>query len=209
MTNDKLRRQAKDYYTRKLAEYGPIARGADWSTDESQILRFEVLISVAGDEKNYSLLDFGCGYGALLPVLRKKGWLGKYWGFDLSAAMIESARECQKVDTAAVFTSALEDVSVCDYAVASGVFNVKGAATNAEWMDYMHETVQQMASTSRKGFSFNVLTSYSDVEKRRADLYYADPCYWFDFCKRNYGKFVILRHDYPLWEFTLCVKKEA
>ena len=53
---------------------------------------------------------------------------------------------------------------------------------------------------------FNALTSYSDADKRRDDLYYADPLHWFDYCKRKHSRFVTLLHYYPLYEFTVLVR---
>jgi hypothetical protein len=58
---------------------------------------------------------------------------------------------------------------------------------------------------SRRGFAFNALTSYSDRDKQRDDLYYADPLHWFDHCKKHYSRYVSLLHDYPLFEFTILV----
>ena len=56
------------------------------------------------------------------------------------------------------------------------------------------------------GFGFNVLTLYSDADKRRADLYYADPLELFTHCRLTFSRFVTLLHDYPLYEFTLLVR---
>lgn len=39
-------------------------------------------------------------------------------------------------------------------------------------------------------------------------LYYADPCFLFDHCKRNYSDRVALLHDYGLYEFTMLVTKQ-
>ena len=64
------------------------------------------------------------------------------------------------------------------------------------------------AKLSRTGFAFNALSLYSDPDRRRPDLYYADPLYWFDHCKRRYCRFVALLHDYPLYEFTILVRKK-
>jgi len=38
-------------------------------------------------------------------------------------------------------------------------------------------------------------------------LYYGDPCFYFDLCKRSYSRQVALMHDYGLYEFTLLVRK--
>jgi hypothetical protein len=64
-----------------------------------------------------------------------------------------------------------------------------------------------MNGWSRKGFAFNVLTKYSDRQHMKKHLYYADPAFLFDYCKKNFSKYVAVRHDYPLFEFTVHVKK--
>ncbi len=62
---------------------------------------------------------------------------------------------------------------------------------------------------SLQGFAFNALTSYSDPEYMRDDLFYADPSWLFDHCKRTYSSQVALLHDYGLYEFTILVRKNA
>ena len=70
----------------------------------------------------------------------------------------------------------------------------------------MRRTIDRLAALATKGFAFNALTSYSDADRRRDDLHYADPLHWFDYCKRSHSRFVTLLHDYPLYEFTLLVR---
>jgi hypothetical protein len=64
-----------------------------------------------------------------------------------------------------------------------------------------------MDEISTRGFSFNVLTSYSDEDKKRDYLYYADPLFLFDYCKRHFSRKVALLHDYPIYEFSILVRK--
>ena len=45
-------------------------------------------------------------------------------------------------------------------------------------------------------------------DRMRDDLYYADPGFVFDHCKRRYSRHVALLHDYGLWEFTVLVRSE-
>jgi hypothetical protein len=71
----------------------------------------------------------------------------------------------------------------------------------------VRETIADLAALGTRGFAFNALTLYSDVEKRRPDLHYADPLELFDHCKRTYSRFVTLLHDYPLYEFTILVRR--
>ena len=95
-----------------------------------------------------------------------------------------------------------------EHVIASGIFNVRGVAISTDdWEAYVHRTLDRLDEHSRKGFAFNVLTGYSDVERMRPDLYYADPCAVFDHCKRKYARNVALLHDYDLYEFTIIVRK--
>jgi hypothetical protein len=52
-----------------------------------------------------------------------------------------------------------------------------------------------------------MLTSYSDPERMRPELYYGDPRFFFDRCKRDYTRNVALLHDYDLYEFTIIARK--
>ena len=67
--------------------------------------------------------------------------------------------------------------------------------------------LDRLNALSARGFAFNMLTKYSDAERMRSDLYYADPCFLFDYCKKRYARRVSLLHDYPLYEFTMIVRK--
>jgi hypothetical protein len=40
----------------------------------------------------------------------------------------------------------------------------------------------------------------------RADLYYADPLFFFEHCRQRFSRRVALLHDYPLYEFTILVR---
>jgi len=106
-----------------------------------------------------------------------------------------------------VVTAKREQLQPADFAVASGVFNVKQDADNDSWRAYIWETLADLAALGTRGFAFNALTSYSDEDKRRPDLYYADPLEAFDRCKRTFSRFVTLLHDYPLYEFTIIVRR--
>ena len=67
--------------------------------------------------------------------------------------------------------------------------------------------LHKMNDISRRGFSFNMLTKYSDPEYMRQHLYYADPCYLFDYCKMHFSRNVALLHDYEVYDFTILVRK--
>jgi hypothetical protein len=138
--------------------------------------------------------------------LRAKGLDGDYWGYDLCEPMIAAARSEFSGDPRAHFTSDRAELPNADYCVASGIFSVKLDADDAAWHDHMMATIHEMAALSTRGIAFNALTSYSDRDKLRRDLYYADPLQLFDYCKRNLSRRVALLHDYKLYDFTIIVR---
>ena len=209
MTDEVLRDEVARYYTDTLRRHGANAQGVDWRDDGSQQTRFTQLLRVAEWAERVEVLDYGCGYGALVDELDRDGRPFRWVGFDISEAMLDEARsrhggraECVVVAE----ESALEPV---DFVVASGIFNVRLEADEGEWGRYVEGVVDRLDKLSQRGFAFNMLTSYSEPDKRRPDLYYADPLAWFDRCKRRYSSQVALLHDYGLWEFTIVVRKET
>ena len=123
--------------------------------------------------------------------------------------MIAKAKEVHGEDPQSTFVTEERMLTEVDYTVASGIFNVKLETAAAEWDEYVLQTLGRIDALSRKGFAINVLTKYSDAEFMRPDLYYADPLFLFDYCKTNYSRFVALLHDYPLYEFTILVRKDG
>ena len=200
--------EVANYYSGKLAEHGDTPRGVDWNSEESQKIRFEQLCKLINSENPaFSLNDLGCGYGALLEYLRDKHPACNYLGVDVSSDMIDAAIRRNPASQQARFISSTEPDQIADYGVASGIFNVRLGRTDAEWLDYLKATLDVLDRTNSLGFAFNCLTSYSDEDKKREYLYYADPCRLFDLCKRRYSRQVALLHDYGLYEFTILVRK--
>jgi SAM-dependent methyltransferase len=194
----------RGYYTGRLAEHGPTPRGVDWNGAESQEARFRQLLRLV--DGPCVLGDYGCGYGALLGFARAAGFAGEYRGYDLAPAMVAAARDRHGGDPLVAFGDHEDILAGCDVVVASGVFNVKLDTPVTDWEAYVFRTLDRLADLGPKGFAFNALTGYSDPDRRRPDLYYADPCRLFDRCKRRYSRQVALLHDYGLYEFTILVR---
>jgi hypothetical protein len=121
--------------------------------------------------------------------------------------MIEAATQRHHGRGNAVYSVGHKPRVVADYGIASGIFNVRLKHGEAEWLAYVKDTLDVLDRASSAGFSCNFLTSYSDPDKMRDNLYYADPCFWFDYCKQRYSRHVALLHDYGLYEFTVLVRK--
>lgn len=211
MQNNKtdLLTEVAEYYTSKLAEHGETPHGVDWNGEEGQTLRFEQLCKIIDTTNHFSINDLGCGYGALYEFLSNKNEEFSYLGIDVSDSMIKAAEQRYIDIPQANFILSSEPNQVADFCVASGIFNVRMGRSDEEWLSYLEATLDVLDRTSRVGFAFNCLTSYSDTDKMRDYLYYADPCVLFDLCKRRYSRNVALLHDYDLYEFTILVRKQS
>jgi SAM-dependent methyltransferase len=205
-TSDSILAETARYYSAKIAQHGENPQGVDWNSIDSQYTRFKELCRIRNSATDFSVNDLGCGYGALLDYFLDQKFNCKYYGYDVSGEMIDAASTRHKGLQNATFHVAAEPIEIADFGIASGIFNVKQSRTDEEWKAHLVETLDKMAATSRLGFAFNCLTSYSDPPKMRDDLFYADPCWLFDFCKRNYSRNVALLHDYGLYEFTILVR---
>ena len=204
--NDAFVGRAAAYYASKLRAHGPTHRGVDWNSSQSQELRFEQLLRVCGAVPRLDVNDYGCGYGALVDYLAADGRPFEYAGYDASAEMIDAARAAHAGVAGCTFTSTRPDLTPRAYTIVSGVFNVKLDAKHDDWWEYVAGALDDVAAVSTSGFAFNLLTSYTDPGRRRADLFYAQPEAVFTHCLTRYSRAVALVHDYPLYEFTVLVR---
>jgi SAM-dependent methyltransferase len=211
MLNDVL-----TYYHKKLIEHGPNARGVDWSDSDRQRLVFDQITKVCFSPRSgvrdsgFTLLDYGCGHASLLGYLVENSWpFEKYVGFDLLPDMLAAGRKLYHAHLdKAEFIDQRDALQPADYVVASGLITVKTEADFSAWQSYVLETLGDMWSLAKKGLAFNSLTKYSDPPKMRDHLYYADPCFLFDYCKTHFSRNVALLHDYGLYEFTVLVRRD-
>lgn len=212
IVKDTIYSQIENYFGNTISTYGPSPRGADWNSGEAQELRFsqlEKIIPPATQPGQGSLLDFGCGYGALLSYIRRRGLNCRYIGVDCVPRMIAEAKKLHKLDPYATFVCSREPTENVNIIVVSGSFNFKGKVEEADWKEFVLEQLDTINASATDGFAFNLLTSYSDEDKIRADLYYADPCFYFDYCKRHFSPNIALLHDYGAYEFTVLVRKSS
>ena len=195
------------YYSDKLAEHGETARGVDWNGDESQQLRFHQLAQILRPSSGFSINDLGCGYGALFDYLQARYQDFSYYGYDVSSDMVRAAISRYDGKPQAQFYVAAGPLQLADYGIASGIFNVRLKCNPVEWGKYIEATLDVLNQSSRFGFAFNCLTSYSDQDKVKDHLYYASPSALFDLCMQRYSRYVALLHDYALYEFSILVRK--
>jgi hypothetical protein len=209
MTREDIFEKKRRYFEERLEAYGPTPKGVDWNSADAQETRFRQILKVCGDFRGFTINHYGCGYGALYDFMKAQGYDFHFFGYDISVKMIEAAKRLHGNDSGCLFVADKSELPVSDYTVASGIFNLRFGLSDAEMEEYLFDTIDEINNLSCKGFSFNVLTKYSDAGHIRPDLFYADPCKVFDYCMVNYSRSVALLHDYKLYDFTIMVKKHS
>ena len=184
------------HYRALLDYYGPGHRAVQWSSVDAQIRRFGVLCEVV--ESSASVMDVGCGLGALLRFLRdERGFTGRYLGLDFVPEFIEHASR-QNIDDPHAsfqrFDARFEGFPRgYDTIVISGVFNnlVNDRASHLEWV---HRTVERAFSAAAVAVAFNSLSTAVDQYER--ELFFSDPGEMFTWCAERLTRKLKLRHDY-------------
>jgi SAM-dependent methyltransferase len=194
------------YYASKLAVHGPTPLGVDWNGIDSHEQRHRQFLRLLAGSPDASVIDLGCGFGDFLRFVRASGHRGGFVGYDIAQSMIEKARELHGEGDDRKWRVGAEPADAADFAIASGIFNVKGDVPNETWTHYVHDTIDILARAGRRGFGFNVLSLSSDPDRRRPGLYYADPVGMLRHCLSRYGRSVALLQDYGLYEFTVTVR---
>ncbi len=197
-------------YSHSLKKNGATSNAVGWNSTSSHTHRFDILTNQLIDKEDtiISVNDYGCGYGALLKYLidLKKLQVSEYNGFDISSDMLKTCSEIYIRFTGKLnlFNSS-NITSYSDYSIASGTFNVKLNYEDNMWEEFICNKLMEMNTFSKRGFSFNLLTT--EVDWKEPHLYYGDPDHWFQYCKSLFSDDVLLIKDYDLFEWTIIVKK--
>ena len=195
------------HYAAKLAAHGAMPNGVDWNSAASHELRHRQFLRLLEGLPEASVLDLGCGYGDFFRFLRASGHRGPFVGYDIVPGMIAKARELHGEAADRQWRIGSEPAETVDFVIASGIFNVKGGASQELWAVHVNATIDLLARVGRCGFGFNLLSLASDRGRRRGDLYYADAGAMLTYCLERFGRHVALLHDYGLYEFTVIVRR--
>jgi len=204
---DAVWHRVQAYYEAKLARHGANPRGVDWSCTATQWLRFVQLLKLCSFDTPLSLIDLGCGYGALAAFLAERYPRASvdYLGIDLSSAMVRRARRRHRGNPAIRFRIGRSYPQQADYTVASGVMNVRLGCPIPLWESLVRSTLADMRRMSRRGFAVNFLAMLP-VNTPPEMLYCPHPAIWSRYCEEELGCAVEVRDDYGIREYTLLAR---
>ncbi|MFC1874502.1 class I SAM-dependent methyltransferase [Chloroflexota bacterium] len=190
-------------YRERLAKHGQDVKALASGNIERQLVRFQVLSEV-GDLNNHSVLDIGCGFADFYLYLKEKGVKVDYTGIDICPDFIEI---CQARFPEAQFE--VKDIQTApgkrkfDYVISSQTFN--NHLTNEDNETMIRDIIKRAYELSNIGVAIDMISNYVDFKEEH--LYYYSPEDIFRYCKAI-TKRVTLRHDYPLFEFTIYLYQD-
>lgn len=194
--NSEDKRSLIKLYEDRCERFGSDVRAVGWGDVESQALRFEVLSDIA-DLSGCSVCDLGCGFGDLYAYLQGRFDSVNYHGVDLCEGLIKEARK-KYPSVSFEVRDALEhpsDISY-DYILSSGALSYKTAGHES----YVKEMLALMMKMSRKGVAVNFLSSHADYELEKNFHFSPETALTIG---KQLAPYVTIRHDYPLYEFTM------
>jgi len=188
-------------YEDRYNQYGNDIRTVGWGNVDTQRLRFDILSDVA-DLAGKSICDLGCGFGDLYPYLVGRFGRIVYHGIDLSKKLIAEA-ERKHPEASFEVRDILQGGNICnyDFILCSGALNYRIEDNET----YIYKMLCCMMDMAEEGISVNFLSSYADYSLEKN--FHFSPEKAISMGKRI-SKFVSLRHDYPLHEFTLYLYRD-
>ena len=192
-------------YDGRFAEHGSSVKTVGWGSESDQAMRFEVLcrgLNLAGKR----ILDIGCGLGDFVT------WAESHYGPDFDYVGMDLAKDLVNAADArfggprrhfiADTLGAEVDMGEFDVIVLSGTLTFK----TTDNMATMRSLLGNAFARCRGVLCCNFMTSYSDSQLEKNFHYSPEDVFGF---AKSLTRFVILHHDYPLYEFTLQMFRQA
>lgn len=200
-----------------VESHGASPSGVGWSSPQAQTLRFQQLLAIFASHppgEPFTAFDFGCGYGALCPLLAAipQRPLSRYTGYDICPTMIDTARRQFGIDPRFQFEQAALPRAPADYGFVSGTFNYRGEASPDHWQRYLRATLHQLLLHCQRGLAINFLRRVPlapGETPRRPPLgmHYSTPQEWLDFLTPHPRvQSLTLHQDYLPDDFTLLIR---
>lgn len=198
-----------DHYRKTFGEHGPTSKGVDWGDKEwAALLRQNKMLEVVRErEKNrVSLLDVGCGYGALADVIEGRQLDISYTGVDVVEEMVVEAKKRQPVHQFICGDIFEVNIGKYDYVVSNGILTQKGGASTLTMNQFAQRLIRRMFDVCNHGIAFNIMTTYVNYQKE--NLYYRNPAELMAWCMSEITPHAKIDCAYDLWyEYTVYLYK--
>ncbi|MCX6811386.1 MAG: class I SAM-dependent methyltransferase [Candidatus Berkelbacteria bacterium] len=198
-----LKNQIRIRYQKSLKKYGFCPRALKWRTQQAAEARYKNLIHDI-DFKGKTVLDVGCGFADIIPLIKAKTGSFTYTGVDLVPEFIKFAKQkypnFQFVERD-YFGEPLD--KMFDIIISSGTLN----SNIKNPLEYRKRAIKTMFEHASKLLAFNMAGGHPQPKNIRGNrVYYIDSLEMLKFCLSLTPK-IILRHHYRFNDFTIVMYK--
>jgi SAM-dependent methyltransferase len=140
---------SEKFYLASIEKYGINAKGVNWVSQETQELRFDIILDMLPKNIN-TLVDAGCGFGDFYQYLQNKNiQYTKYIGIDSLHKMCTIASKNTKQEI--ILADITKDkLPFAEYYICSGAMNILNTFET-------HLFIKNCLQSSQKAFIFNIL----------------------------------------------------
>lgn len=174
-----------NYYDRLVAGHDDDRAAVGWHTSYAQDVAFLSLTALDGLVDGVSVLDLGCGLGAMKTFFDRRGLAVRYTGYDISSKMVEGARG-RHPDVRFEVRDILKDPpkETFDFVLASGLLTYRVGDQG----QYTRDMIRRMYALCDTAMAFNLLSGYTflqspALQRDANDLDYGWPDVTYRFCK--------------------------
>ena len=196
-----------------MSTYGDHFLSLDWKSVDAQKIRFKIFDDLIkmNDQKVFSVLDVGCGFGDLFQYLAANGHHLSYTGVDLSPKIVEIAKNRHPKATFEVKDILCDKkFSQYDFVFCSGTLNISFSERDKH-LEYICSMLIRMFELCKIAVGVNFLSSQAVYHVKDEDLqhkqyFYTKPEEITVMARGMTDRFII-RHDYHPGDFTLYLLK--
>lgn len=188
------------YYSDLLMHHKDNPGAVQWSL-QGQAIRHKALLDLSGKINETTVLDYGCGKGDLLSLIKTQGNRVRYTGVDITHAMLVVARE--KHPEARFIVHDIEDGPLddsFDFTFICGVFNFNISGVE----EGMKNSTRLLFNHTSRRLILNALTS---EHSKSYDLHYVDPEDLLRFAKTHITADAHIRLDIIPGDIFLVLNK--
>ena len=178
-------------------------RAVRWGSMELQVARLEVMADIVWNAQwTFTILDVGCGLGALVDHLELDYQKSAYHGIDIVEESIVAAKHKFKgIPKVAFETHDLRDEPrPADAVIASGTFTISNDEIFWSMLDAMWESAKVL-------MAFNVKSTWApdDCASAGGISYLRDPAETLKECRERYTRNLKLDCSYLDHDFTIAL----
>ncbi|MFN6069020.1 MAG: class I SAM-dependent methyltransferase [Pseudanabaena sp.] len=199
-----------NHYRETFLLHGATSKGVDWGEKEwASLLRQSKMLEVINNtgKSNVSLLDVGCGYGALADIIKKQELSIDYTGIEVVKEMLEVAKK-NHPNHQFIHGDILEvEIGRYDYVVCNGILTQKLDTSILEMNQFAQRLIRKLFEICNCGVAFNLMTTF--VNFQSDNLYYRNPAELMAWCMSELTPHIRVDCAYQLWyEYTVYLYKK-